>query len=105
MTKRAHKGHQGGSVKICIDCKHVRIVETVPECAAPQNVKSSLVDGQSVPREWRFCATHRNQPATWVKDICGTEGRWFEPAAGSAADAVADAEPPKPARKWWEFWR
>lgn len=72
------------SKKLCVNCKHCGGHPLEPICLAPQNMKPSLVDGQSAPKQLTFCSSHRTGPlvewlACRINGYCGAEGRWFEP--------------------------
>lgn len=68
----------------CTTCKHVGTNPSRDSssyrCFAPQNpYVINLVDGT---RAYAivFCGTHRSAPCTEHKNVCGSEGTWWEQA-------------------------
>jgi hypothetical protein len=67
---------------LCIDCKHHALRNYGHECHAPQNVFTSPVTG-SIDYRIQFCNTMRSDELKPADNLCGFEGRWFEPTVAS----------------------
>lgn len=76
-------------MKLCKDCVHCNFADhNLSECNAPGTKKISLVTGQELSKKYTFCSALRSTGDT---EICGEEGKWFEPlhdALRSAHDAL-----------------
>lgn len=85
-------------MKLCKDCKHFRVGVNervdLGKCAAPPNLKTSLVTGESTigGTGYEFAETLRVR-------LCGPAAKWYEPIS-----PLAEVERPPARRPWWKLW-
>ncbi len=76
LTKSDSVPFAGGCMRICIECKHVKMNGDRARCCRPEFPRGK-VNGAIMGND---CADERNNEG---EIRCGSDGRYFEPSLGS----------------------